>query len=199
MSDRRISIVGCSGSGKSTLARRLKHALGLPRLELDGVYHQKNWIPLPDDRFRRRVAAFMDEHSSWVIDGNYGVVRPDIWTSADTVIWLHPPRRTAMWRVGWRSIGRSLRRTELWNRNRESLGSLFSLDPERSMLAWTWTTHPAKEVIFERRFAEPQWSHLDRRRFARNIEVDSWLASLQRETGTRPVSPMATAGSDSNR
>ena len=178
MIDRRISIVGCSGSGKSTLARRLEHALGLPRLELDGVYHQKNWTPLPDDRFRRRVAAFMDQHSSWVIDGNYGVVRPDIWTSADTVIWLHPPRWTAMWRVGWRSIGRGIRRTELWNGNRESLTSLFSLDPERSMLAWTWTTHPAKEVLFEKRFAESRWAHLNRRRFTRNTQINSWLTDL---------------------
>ena len=45
MIDRRISIVGCSGAGKSTLARRLERTLGLPRLELDGVYHQKNWAP----------------------------------------------------------------------------------------------------------------------------------------------------------
>ena len=199
MIDRRISIVGCSGSGKSTLARRLERTLRLPRLELDGMYHQKDWTPIADDEFRHRVAEFMDEHSSWGIDGNYRLVQPDIWTQADTVIWLHPPRRTAMWRVGWRSIGRSLRRTELWNGNRESLGRLFSLDPERSMLAWTWKTHPTREAIFERRFAEPRWSHLDRRRFARNSEVDSWLASLQRETGTRPVSPTATAGSDSNR
>ena len=67
---------------------------------------------------------------------------------------------------------------ELWNGNRESLTSLFSLDPERSMLAWTWTTHPAKEVLFEKRFAESRWAHLNRRRFTRNTQINSWLTDL---------------------
>ncbi len=181
MIDRRISIVGCSGSGKSTLARRLEASLGLPRLELDAVYHQANWVPLPDDRFRQRVAAFIDEHDSWVIDGNYRVVQPDVWSHATTVVWLHPPRRVAMWRVGWRSARRSIARTELWNGNRETLSNLLSRDPERSMLAWTWRTHGRKKARFDAQFADPRWNHLDRKCFTRDTDVRSWLADLSTE------------------
>ena len=50
---RRVSVVGNSGSGKSTLARELAASLGVPHLELDSVYHQPGWEPLPEDGLPR--------------------------------------------------------------------------------------------------------------------------------------------------
>jgi len=49
---RRVSVVGNSGSGKSTLARELAASLGVPHLELDGVFHQPGWQPLSADEFQ---------------------------------------------------------------------------------------------------------------------------------------------------
>src|SRR6266704_14545 len=54
---RRVSVVGTSGSGKSTLGAALAARLGVDFLELDSVYHQPGWEPLPTPEFRRRVAA----------------------------------------------------------------------------------------------------------------------------------------------
>jgi adenylate kinase family enzyme len=54
---RRVSVVGTSGAGKSTLASSLALALGADLLELDSVYHQAGWTPLPASEFRARVAA----------------------------------------------------------------------------------------------------------------------------------------------
>jgi ABC-type dipeptide/oligopeptide/nickel transport system ATPase component len=53
---RRISVVGNSGSGKTTVAKALAARLGVPHVELDAIFHQPNWTPLPADEFRRRVA-----------------------------------------------------------------------------------------------------------------------------------------------
>ena len=39
----RISVVGNSGSGKTTVAQAIAAELGLPYLELDGVFHQPDW------------------------------------------------------------------------------------------------------------------------------------------------------------
>jgi adenylate kinase family enzyme len=82
---RRISVVGNSGSGKSWLARNVAEVLDLPYLELDGVFHQRDWTPLPDEEFAERVAA-VAAGEGWVIDGNYSQVRPLVWRRADTVI-----------------------------------------------------------------------------------------------------------------
>jgi adenylate kinase family enzyme len=71
-------VVGNSGSGKSTVAAALALALGVPHLELDAVFHQAGWVPLPSDEFRSVVAAAV-AGDGWVTDGNYSVVRPLVW------------------------------------------------------------------------------------------------------------------------
>ena len=45
----RVSVVGCPGSGKTTFAAELAKRLGTSHLELDSLYHQANWEPLPDE------------------------------------------------------------------------------------------------------------------------------------------------------
>ncbi len=102
---RRVSVVGVSGAGKSTVARELSVILGVPRLELDGVFHQPGWEPLPDEEFRRAVAAEAAA-DGWVIDGNYSTVRPLVWARADTVVWLDLPKVTVMRQVVWRTLRR---------------------------------------------------------------------------------------------
>ena len=89
---RRVSVVGNSGSGKSTLARELAASLGVAHIELDSVFHQPGWEPLPEDEFQRLVTARTSENG-WVIDGNYSAVRPIVWARADTVVWLDLPKR----------------------------------------------------------------------------------------------------------
>ena len=137
---RRVAIVGSSGAGKSTLARILADRLGSPRLELDAIYHQSGWTPLPQPEFRARVHEFAG-HDAWVIDGNYSHVRDLVLARADTVIWLRLPRRVVMRQVLRRTSARLFRRRELWNGNRESLRNVLSLDPERSIVAWAWKMH----------------------------------------------------------
>jgi adenylate kinase family enzyme len=156
---RRVSVIGNAGSGKSTLARALAARLGVPHVELDGIYHQPGWIPLAGEEFVRRVGAAA-AGDGWVIDGNYSAVRPLIWARADTVIWLDPPRRVVMRRLIWRTIRRVISRTELWNGNREPWQNLVRRDPQTSIIAWTWHQH----VVYQQRYAaaalDPAWAHL---------------------------------------
>jgi len=98
-------MVGVSGSGKSILGRDLAARLAVPYAELDAIYHQPDWTPLPADQLRHGVAAIA-AWDGWVIDGNYSAVQPVIWAHADTVIWLDPPRRTRLiWRRSAASPG----------------------------------------------------------------------------------------------
>jgi adenylate kinase family enzyme len=137
---RRIVIRGSSGSGKTTMATRIAEVRDIPHVELDSIFHQPSWTALADDEFRARVAAFMDD-GSWVVCGNYSVVAPLLLDRVDTLVLFDLPKHTVMARVIWRTLRRGVQRKELWNGNRERLTSMFRRDPERSIVAWTWTNH----------------------------------------------------------
>jgi len=156
---RRVSVVGTSGAGKSTFAGALAGVLGISWVELDSVYHQAGWTPLPVEEFRRRVAA-LASGPCWVIDGNYSAVRDIVWARADTVVWLDLPKRTVMRRVIWRTLRRVAGRAELWNGNRERWRNFFTLDVQESVIAWAWQTHGSRRERYAAALADPSASHL---------------------------------------
>jgi adenylate kinase family enzyme len=138
----RVSIVGNTGCGKTTLAARLARLLDAPHIELDALRHGPGWKALPDAELARVVAERVTE-PRWVVDGNYACVRHLVWANADAIVWLDRPRHVVMRRLAKRTLRRALFRVELWNGNRERWQNFFSLDPERSVLAWAWTRHVA--------------------------------------------------------
>jgi adenylate kinase family enzyme len=175
---RRVSVVGTSGAGKSTLGRALAGALGTDFLELDSVYHQPGWVPLPREEFRARVSAAV-AGERWVIDGNYtSNVKDLVWARADTVVWLDLPKRTVMRRIIWRSFQRAARRAELWNGNRERWRNFFALDKEESVIAWAWQTHAATRAKLEAAMADPVYEHLRFVRLTSPAEVRRFLSSV---------------------
>src|SRR5437660_3120567 len=77
----RAAIVGGPGAGKTTVAR----ALGLPYVELDGLWWEPGWRQAPLDAFKARVQEVVDG-DAWAIDGFYveEVGVPIVWPRADT-------------------------------------------------------------------------------------------------------------------
>jgi adenylate kinase family enzyme len=167
---RRISVVGNSGAGKTTLARQLAAALGVPHLELDAVYHQAGWQPLPPQEFRALVAEFA-AGDAWVIDGNYSTVQDLVWQRADTVIWIDLPRRRVMSQLLRRTLRRMASRQELWNGNRERWANFFRLDPAESILAWSWTQHHKYRERYGAAMTDPAATHLQFIRLATPAEI----------------------------
>lgn len=174
---RRISVVGCSGAGKSTLSRRLAQHLGYRHIELDALFHQPNWQPLPSDQFQQATREAL-HGDAWIAEGNYSAVRPLVRERSDMVIWLDLPRHRVMRQVLWRTLRRLATREELWNGNRERWGNLFRLNPTQSILAWSWVRHPVYRQRYaeEMRMAQPhcQYLRLDSRQ-----AVEAFLVSLQ--------------------
>jgi len=169
----RVSVVGNSGSGKTTVARELATLLDAPHVELDAIFHQPGWQELPAADFRDRVARIA-KGQAWVIDGNYTAVRDIVWGRADTVVWLDLPRRRVMWQVVRRTFARLVLRRELWNGNREPLSNVWSLDPQRSIIAWAWTQHESYRQRYGNAMTDDANAHM---RFVR-ITNDSELAAL---------------------
>ncbi|HEY5890389.1 MAG TPA: adenylate kinase [Acidimicrobiia bacterium] len=178
----RIVVVGCSGSGKTTLARQLASRLDFPHMELDGVYHQPNWEPLPGAEFRARVAGFALQ-PQWVIDGNYTSegIQELLWPVADTLVWLDPPKRVVMARVTRRTMSRWLTRQEMWNGNREPITGPFRLNPEKSVIRWAWTRYDHVREKYEELLAGTEAVHLRTYRLRTRGEVEVFLASISND------------------
>jgi len=179
---RRISVIGTSGAGKSTSARELARIVGCSFLELDSVYHQADWTPLPADEFRGRVADAV-AGESWVIDGGYSAVRDIVWGRADTVIWLDLPKRVVMRRIVWRTIKRMAGRAELWNGNRERRRNLFTWDPQESVIAWAWHTYDSRRERYTAAAADPANAHLEFIQLRSPAAVRRFLRGLAAASG----------------
>ena len=168
-------MVGNSGSGKSTLGAALASRLGAPYIELDSILHQPGWTELPRPEFRARVEA-VAAGDAWVIDGNYTAVRDLVWARADTVVWIDLPRPLVMRRIVARTLRRAVLRQELWNGNREPASNWLTLDPERSIIMWSWTQHAKYRVRYGDAMADPALTHLTFYRLRTPAEVRAFLS-----------------------
>jgi adenylate kinase family enzyme len=180
---RRVVVVGNSGSGKSSLADVLAARLGVPHVELDAHFHQAGWTPTPTPEFRASVRAALDEADDsaggWVVCGNYRAVRSTIWTRADTIVWLDLPRWVVMGRVTRRTLGRALRRRELWNGNREVMSHVVALhDPQRSIIRWAWDGVDGYRRQYVPLMASTTWADLRWHHLRSAEAVSEWLAGV---------------------
>jgi adenylate kinase family enzyme len=164
------------------MARALAQSLACPSIELDAIYHQPGWTELGDEEFRRRVAV-ATEGPSWVVDGNYSVVRDITWSKADTVVWFDLAFATVMSRTVRRTVRRVITREELWNGNREPWSNVWSIDPQRSIIAWTATRHRLYRERYRAAENDARWSTVDFIRLGSPAAVGRFLR------GVSPTSP----------
>jgi len=136
---RRIVVIGTSGSGKTMLASRIARLRNLAHIELDALHWGPGWTPRHD--FVQSVESALGAQA-WVVDGNYGKLRPMIWEAADAIVWLDYSMTVTFVRVFRRTFGRWWRRDILWQNNRERLWGQFCT--RHSLFLWvirTWRTH----------------------------------------------------------
>ena len=171
---RRVAVVGSTGAGKTTLAMQLAQRLGVPHIELDSLYWEAGWRPLPEGELRERVAASLGD--AWVTDGNYSEVRHLIWGQADTLVWLDMPLALALWRVVSRTLRRIATRERLWNDNRETVrDALLSRD---SLVVYLFKSLPRQRRQYPQLLRMPEYAHLHLVHLRSAGAVSRWLASL---------------------
>ena len=161
------------------MARRIAGALDLPHLELDSVFHQPDWTPLPDDEFRVAAVDFTQQER-WVVDGNYTAagVLDLVWERADTVVWLDLSRRVVMSRVIRRTVRRAATREELWNGNREPWSNFTRWNPEENIIRWAWTRFDHTRSKYDSRSVDSRWSHLEFIRLSFRSEAADFVQNL---------------------
>ncbi len=173
---KRVAVIGASCTGKTTTSRELAARLGVPHIELDALHHDPGWQEAPAEVLQARVdAALAAAPDGWVADGNYhGKLGTSVLERADTVVFLDLPYWTALRRVLWRTLWRSLTRRELWNGNRETFRNAFS---RQSIVWWVIRQHGSYREKWPPRF-EPL-THLNVVRLCSAREVRAWLQSIQ--------------------
>lgn len=176
----RVAVFGPSGAGKTTLSKELSLRLGVPHVELDGIYHKTGWQSPPDEQFRQEVAARLAQHADgWVCDGNYGAVRDLVLLQADTVAWLRPPFRVAYWRLVGRTVRGLVSRKPLWGNVREPWRITFlSRD---SILLWG-VSHWRQGLSNTEEALRKVPHHADVHELRSNKEVAAWLATIPERT-----------------
>lgn len=172
---RRVVVLGTSGSGKSIMAKTLATMIGAEHVELDGLAHGANWVPVPTEEFTDRVDE-LSRGTRWVVDGNYiDQVSRVLWPRADTIIWLELPLRVILPRLARRSLHRIVRRTPLWNGNKESWSALFGKD---SVLRWAVTSQRRHARDLPGLLAALSRTGKTVVRLHSAAEIDSWLSRL---------------------
>ena len=175
----RISVVGSTGAGKSALATAPASRLGVPRVELDALFWEPDWVEAPIEVFRARVGAAV-EGEGWVTDGNYGSrVRDLVWERAQTVVWLDYPFAVTGGRLLRRTVARSVRREELWSGNRESFRKSFA--SRDSILLWFVQNFRRVRRQYEAALTDPANAHLRFVRLRSPQATERWLERVPAE------------------
>lgn len=176
---RRIVVIGTTGSGKTVFARELSSALGIPHIELDEVFWSENWVEVPTEAFRASVTGLAAQ-DSWIMDGNYGVVRDVIWSRADTIVWLDYSFLETMKRLLIRTILRILCRTTICHGNQETFERAVSRD---SIIWWGISTYSRRIKEYSQLWKIKELQDTMLRRFKEPKQAADWLRQLQNNSG----------------
>jgi adenylate kinase family enzyme len=164
----KLWIVGPPGSGKSILADRLGILLSCPVVHLDEIYWLPGWQTRDPVEFREVVDA-ATAGPSWVVDGNYRLVRRPFLSRADRVIWLDLSLSFCLRRLVRRCVSRAFTREVICNGNRESLRMTFL--SRESILWWAITTDRERRRTYTSELCDRPHDRLFSSR-----EIETWLA-----------------------
>jgi len=173
MGARRILIYGVTGSGKTTFARALSDLLGIPWTEADQLTFEQNWVQVPDEVQRTRIAEIV-ARDEWILDTAYGKWIDLPLSRAELIIGLDYPRWVSFSRLLRRTFMRVLDRKPVCNGNVETLRLVFSRD---SILLWHYKSFARKRArirAWQQDTNAPPVVHLTSPRAA-----DAWLNSLK--------------------
>lgn len=146
MASARIAIVGTSGSGKTTLAKLIAGKKNIPRIELDELYWQPNWVGTPEAEFHEKIKQAVAASDSWVLCGNYNAAKNITLPVATDIIWLNYPLHKNLWQGLKRSLKRIITGEEPFKGCKETFRLTFL--SKESILHWILVTHARRRREF---------------------------------------------------
>lgn len=171
----RIIIVGTTGSGKTTLAKRVSEKMDIPHIEIDALFWKPDWEESANEEFFAKAKAAVTPEN-WVMDGNYGRLRPITWQRATMIVWIDLPFWLNCWQIVSRTIRRVITREKLWAGNQERFfKSFFTKD---SIIHWFFATYHSNKKRYIGMLATPPYPHLKMVRLSSRKAIEVWLHNL---------------------
>jgi adenylate kinase family enzyme len=169
---RRILVYGVTGAGKSTAAMRIGRLAGLPCTLADELTWNPNWVQVPDEEQRRRIAAVVAA-DEWVLDTAYNKWKDLPLSRAQLIVGLDYPRWLSLGRLIRRTFARLVTRQPVCNGNVETLRVIFGRD---SILVWHFQSFKRKQARMREWAAALDGPPVLLFRHPR--ELESWLGEL---------------------
>lgn len=169
---RRIMVYGVTGSGKTTAAARISEATGIPWTEVDHLTWEPDWVQVPLEEQRRRIAELCGR-DAWVLDTAYGQWVDIPLSRVELVVALDYPRWLSLQRLLRRTVARVVDKRPVCNGNTESWRGMFDDD---SIIRWHFRSFRSKHdriVAWER---DPDGPPV--LRFTRPRDLERWVAAL---------------------
>ena len=156
----KIAVVGASGCGKTFVAKQLAQRHDLEHIEMDSMAFESNWTLRPIEDFKGDlVERFGQASSGWVTDGNWTSLGGIQLRLAEKIIWLDLPRHTVMRQLIPRTLLRVVTRKQLWGGNREPFSNLYSFNPAKNVILWSWKEFEPLRQRYQRCVSDGSWSH----------------------------------------
>ena len=172
----KIAVVGSSGSGKTFIAKRLAQRYGLEHVEMDSLAFESGWELRPVAEFRIDLEQRLNSATSgWVTDGNWSSLGGIQLLLATKIIWVDLPRRTVMRQIVPRTLFRVLTRKKLWGGNREPFSNLYSRNPEKNVILWSWQNFHDTRERYGRCLSDGSWVHADVVHLRSRSEIKAFL------------------------
>jgi adenylate kinase family enzyme len=173
-----LVVIGTTSSGKTTLAERIAARFKLTFIDLDALYWEPGWQEAPLEVFRERVSS-ATQPPTWIVAGNYHVVRDLVWPKAEAVIWLDYPFLVILRQLVRRTFIRWWKQELLWGTNREPFWMHFKLWSKESLIHWLFITYWRRKRETPILLSLPEHKHLNVIHFRHPREAEEWLAKLQ--------------------
>ncbi|MFT7131416.1 MAG: hypothetical protein ACI81O_000118 [Cyclobacteriaceae bacterium] len=130
-----------------------------------------------DGEFRALVSQVVLA-DSWVLDGNYSVVRGIVWPRATTMIWLNYSFGLVLFRAFTRSVIRAATRQPLFSGNIETFRQTFL--SRESIIWWVLKTYHLKRRSYAILLQEKKAKGVNVIEFNSQKTVDAYLKNSLR-------------------
>ena len=171
----RVVVIGSSCSCKSTFSQKLANKMALEYIELDQLHWLPNWQERADDEFRGLVKQ-ATASDTWVLDGNYSVVRDIVWPRATKIIWLNHSFSLVLYRSFTRSIVRAVTKKKLFAGNVETFKqTFFSRD---SIILWVLQTYHQKRKRYNKLLPQLKFQGIEIIELNNQKQVQQYLKNI---------------------